>query len=130
MRILIGGSGPDHYAVLGLTPGASSTDVTRAYRNLMRHLHPDTRAQRDRSRPTGEAMPDGTMPGAPVSSPDALRHVMDAYLVLGDPARRAVYDHDRVASPAPSGSEPAVRENHSRGGTPAPIKTGPVRWHQ
>lgn len=32
------------YAELGLLPGASATDITRAYRQLARRLHPDVTA--------------------------------------------------------------------------------------
>lgn len=73
MRILVGSSDPDHYAVLGLTPSASSTDVTRAYRALMRHLHPDTRARLYRSGSTAELRFDGatTLGGVVARFPSA-----------------------------------------------------------
>src|SRR3954454_20582094 len=31
----------DYYGILGLTPGASDSDIKRAYRRLARDLHPD-----------------------------------------------------------------------------------------
>ena len=130
MRISVGRSEPDHYTMLGLTPSASGTDVTRAYRNLMRQLHPDTQTHRDLSGSTAEFNWAGSIPGAPVSPQDALRHVMDSYHVLGDPVRRAAYDHDRIASLTHSGPDAVIRVDFVRGGRPAPIKAGPVRWHQ
>ncbi len=39
----------DLYAALGLTPKASRTEITRAYRALLREHHPD--AARTRSTP-------------------------------------------------------------------------------
>ncbi|MEO5608442.1 MAG: J domain-containing protein [Ornithinibacter sp.] len=130
MRTVVGKDRPDHYTVLGLTPGASSADVTRAYRALVRALHPDTQAHADRSGSTRELRFDAATPPSGVPSQDALRGVMDAYGVLGDPARRAAYDHEVVASPAHPGPDVAIRVNHTHRVAPASIKEGPVRWHQ
>ncbi|CAO5173036.1 hypothetical protein FAIPA1_350012 [Frankia sp. AiPs1] len=33
----------DHYLVLGVEPSASASQITHAYRTLMRRHHPDTR---------------------------------------------------------------------------------------
>jgi curved DNA-binding protein CbpA len=68
---------PDHhdpYDVLGVSPTATAIEITRAYRRLVRRLHPDTRPER---------------PGAGRE----LAEVLAAYELLGDPARRA--EHDR-----------------------------------
>lgn len=40
---------PDPYAVLGLDPGASTAEITAAYRRAVRACHPDT-AHPDRDR--------------------------------------------------------------------------------
>lgn len=67
-------STPDHYATLGIVPGASAEEIKASYRRLSRELHPDRN-----------------------TAPDANRRmaaVNEAYAVLSDPARRA--EHDRT----------------------------------
>jgi len=89
----------DHYATLGVPHDAPSTDIRDAYRGLARQLHPD------RSRDAGHRM----------------AAVNEAYRVLGDPGRRAVYDatlrppagggavaNARPAPSAPPTSPPAL----------------------
>jgi curved DNA-binding protein CbpA len=71
----------DLYAILGLTPHATQAQLSRAYRALLRHHHPDTRGgQRDPSVESSDA---------------ALQKVLTAYEVVRDPARRADYDRMR-----------------------------------
>jgi curved DNA-binding protein CbpA len=65
----------DPYQVLGLGPGATSADVTRAWRRLARVVHPDSR------------------PGDPAAA-ERFRAVSDAYGLLSDPARRAAWDDE------------------------------------
>jgi curved DNA-binding protein CbpA len=74
-----------HYEVLGVAPGAPTSEVRRAYVALARQHHPD--------RSGGDA--------------DAMRAVNDAWATLRDPARRASYDLtlDRGPNPA-TASEP------------------------
>ena len=91
---------PTHYDVLGVPPSASAAAVRDAYRRLAREHHPD------------RAMASGSAAGA-VSMPE----INEAYRVLNDPARRAVYDaslrngpvppRGPAAPPRPSTSEPA-----------------------
>lgn len=95
----------DPYAVLGLAPTATADEITRAYRNQVRTLHPDTR-------------------GTPESNPpldDRLRQVLAAYAVLRDPERRARYDraatrYDRyrryAAKRSPAAPAPATQRNN------------------
>ena len=71
----------DPYQVLGLGPGATSADVTRAWRRLARIVHPDSR------------------PGDPAAA-EQFRAVSDAYGLLSDPARRAAWDHQHQVAPA------------------------------
>ena len=73
-------SPPDPYAVLGLSRDASSADISRAYRNLARVLHPDSHP----------ADPDAA---------DRLHAVVAAHELLADPARRAA--HDRLVTGRP-----------------------------
>ncbi|SDX82932.1 J domain-containing protein [Hymenobacter psychrophilus] len=90
-----------HYATLGLPANASAPDIRQAYRRLVWLTHPDR-------------------------TPDPAAHarylaINEAYEVLRDPARRAVYDAAlewRATAPrtAPK-SAPA----------PAPPRTGPAR---
>jgi hypothetical protein len=85
-----------HYDVLGVAPTASSEEIRRAYRRLARVHHPDRR--------TEDA---GTM--------TALN---EAYRVLRDPGRRALYDSelagrnqrvDTARTAPPPGRSPYVR---------------------
>lgn len=65
----------DLYEVLGVDPGASPDEITRAYRSGARSLHPD-------------ANPDG-------AAGDRFSLLAAAYDVLRDPDRRAAYDRAR-----------------------------------
>src|SRR3954452_9118366 len=62
----------DYYGVLGLTHGASDSDIKRAYRRLARDLHPDVN-------------PD---PGAK----ERFQEVTRAYEALTDPEKRRIVD--------------------------------------
>jgi hypothetical protein len=66
-----------HYERLGVKPSASLEDIRRAYRNLARAHHPDA---------TGAAS------GVDMAAAN------EAWRVLSDPARRAVYDASLRAS--------------------------------
>lgn len=66
----------DLYAVLGVPPEASRAEIVRAYRGLVRALHPDLHA--------GDS---GTA--------ERFSAVTAAYEVLSDPRRRAAYDRTR-----------------------------------
>jgi DnaJ-domain-containing protein 1 len=74
----------DHYAVLGVGRDASLRDIHRAYRSLARRYHPDVYAGHD---------------AAP-----RFREISDAYEVLHDTAKRALYD----AAPAGAASAKPV----------------------
>lgn len=66
----------DLYAVLGVSPAASRAEIIRAYRRLVRELHPDAR------------------PGDPAAA-ERFSSVTAAYEILRDPRRRAAYDQSR-----------------------------------
>jgi len=80
----------DPYTVLGVQPQASSEEIARAYRRAARASHPDS----------GGA-----------GSAERFRAVSDAYDVLRDPRRRAVYDrsHPLARSRTPAARGGTVR---------------------
>lgn len=107
----------DLYAVLGLTSRATQEQIRRAYRTLVRQNHPDTR-------PFGE-------PADSAVSDTTLQQAISAYSVLGDPARRALYDHRT----SPTKPAPPIRTRTDlrvQQATPdkPPILAGPVHWHR
>ena len=110
------GDRSDLYAVLGLTSRATQEQIRRAYRTLVRLNHPDTR-------PCGE-------PADSAVSDNTLQQAISAYSVLGDPARRAHYDHRTTPTkPAPPiRIRTALRCEQVSPDQP-PILAGPVRWH-
>ena len=107
--------GTDFYAVLGLQPNATQTEISHAYRVLLRRHHPDTR--------TGQVAQSAL-------SDAALQQILDAYAVLRDPERRAAYDDQtrraRRLAPATSGT-PRFRPSAGQAAEP-PIQAGPVYW--
>jgi hypothetical protein len=74
-----------HYEVLGVAPGAPTSEVRRAYVALARRHHPD--------RDGGDA--------------DAMRAVNEAWATLRDPDRRATYDRSLGRGSATTPSPPA-----------------------
>ena len=68
---------PDYYAILGLKQDASSADIRTAYRRLVLSHHPDRH------------------PDDPVAT-TRLKHLVEAYEVLGDPPARRIYDEGGV----------------------------------
>ncbi|MDF9749522.1 J domain-containing protein [Arthrobacter sp. ES3-54] len=98
----------DPYEVLHLGPAATAREVARAYRSLMRTLHPDTRAaEAVRADPNSWAL--------------ELQKIMDAYAVLRDPAKRAAYDRQRRESPP----EPPPPQRDPGPSGPDLLDTGP-----
>ena len=87
-----------HYAVLDLDPTASADEVRQSYRRLAREYHPD--------RMMGSAAGGDRMPA-----------INEAYRVLSDPARRAVYDASlrTGASPRPADSRVASAPDEGPG---------------
>lgn len=73
-------NGGTHYDVLGVPTTASATTIRESYRRLAREYHPD--------RAMGSA-----------AGGDKMPRINEAYRVLSDPGRRAVYDAERRGAP-------------------------------
>jgi curved DNA-binding protein CbpA len=84
-----------HYEVLAVAPGASHEEVQRAYRQLARDHHPDTKA--------------GASRAASEHARDIMAAVNSAWTVLGDPARRRAYDHE-LGARSPAQADPVEPE--------------------
>ena len=140
----MGNSHPDYYEILGVPVTATAREITRAYRGLLRQLHPDTR-QENHDGGTSEA-----------SDLERLHAIMQAYAVLSDAAKRAAYDRTRragagartAAGPAGANGTPVKVRFHPqpdhaqadyqqpgraqpKAGSPAPnqpFRYGPTRW--
>lgn len=94
------GPGRDPYDVLGVSRQASAREISHAYRRGARASHPDSH------------------PDDPLAS-ERFKDVAAAYEILGDPNRRAAYDHkSRVVRVAVS--------RRTRCGAP-PVRLGPHR---
>jgi len=106
----------DLYAVLGVLPTATQTEISHAYRALLRKHHPDTRTR--------------MIDGLETDPDDALRQVIAAYAVLRDTTRRAEYDRasSRHTRAVPSPVQHASADH--RPNRQPPIVVGPVRWHR
>ncbi|MFJ6538824.1 J domain-containing protein [Paenarthrobacter sp. NPDC091711] len=117
---------PDHYATLHVSPDATAREITRAYRTLLRTHHPDTRQRLD----------DGDTTSA--ADLQELHSIMQAYVVLSDPGKRAAYDRARTAagtggSPGGSRGTPVKVRFHRSESAPqqkrqSPLLFGPSRW--
>ncbi|WP_458107179.1 DnaJ domain-containing protein [Arthrobacter sp. R3-55] len=122
---------PDHYATLHVSPDATTREITRAYRTLLRTHHPDTRQKVD----DGDATTAADL--------QELHAIMQAYVVLSDPSKRAAYDHSRSGTPGPRGGSSSGTEGtpvkirvHRNETSPkpagsaqeSPLTFGPPRW--
>ena len=86
---------PSYYELLQIQPDASDQELRQAFRRLSKRYHPDT-----------TDLPQ-------IEAQEAFRQVQQAYLTLGDPARRRLYDAGLQAQRPPA-----------RGRAPQPV---PVR---
>jgi curved DNA-binding protein CbpA len=68
----------DHYATLGLTPGASPQAIKTAYRNLAREKHPDHQVNSTEAEKTSFSV--------------EMARLNEAYAVLSDATKRREYD--------------------------------------
>ncbi|MGB0113528.1 MAG: J domain-containing protein [Ilumatobacteraceae bacterium] len=104
---------PTHYDLLALAPDATYEQIREAYRRMARAHHPD--------RAPTSGGDDRTMPA-----------INEAYRVLSDPARRAVYDAtlrtgSAVGSSAPRASAPDQAEA-ARAAMPTVHEPARVPW--
>ena len=99
-----------YYRILGVSEDASDSDITRAYRRLIKKLHPDTN------------------PGDPAAAELFKEHyneVVVAYGVLSDTSKRQAYDEAR----GPRARAPAGRQQWADERQPPPRRsatTGPT----
>ena len=106
---------PTAYERLGVSPRASTLEITSAYRRLLRRHHPDSR---DAARGLDE-----DDHAAEEDAASALGSIIEAYAVLRDPGRRA--DYDRRQAPRPPTPTYRAPANHD-----FLLRAGPVRWQQ
>ncbi|MGO4144601.1 J domain-containing protein [Paenarthrobacter sp. YAF11_1] len=118
---------PDHYATLHVSPDATTREITRAYRTLLRTHHPDTRQKVDDGDTTS------------VADLQELHAIMQAYVVLSDPAKRAAYDRARSGIPVRVPGTPVKVRVHRSERAPSaasaegdrvqpPLSFSPTRW--
>jgi len=69
----------DYYGILGLSHGASSEEVKKAYRTLSKKLHPDKHSSTGSEQARKEAE-------------RRFKEINEAYEVLGDPKKKQLYD--------------------------------------
>jgi curved DNA-binding protein CbpA len=101
-----------HYDTLRVQPCASDAQIREAYRRLAREHHPDRQVT------VGSAEPSVSMPA-----------INEAYRVLGDPARRAVYDASlRPPAPAPTSSESASASAYTAPMHPSHLGPARIPW--
>jgi curved DNA-binding protein CbpA len=65
----------DYYAILDISPQASQGEIKRSYRRLARKYHPDLNQQ---------------------TLDQHIKLLNEAYYILGNPAKRAAYDQQRL----------------------------------
>lgn len=75
---------PSYYELLQIQPDASDQELRQAFRRLSKRYHPDT-----------TDLPQ-------IEAQEAFRQVQQAYLTLGDPARRRLYDAGLQAQRPPA----------------------------
>ncbi len=101
----------DYYSVLGIPPSADRETISKAYRRLMKSVHPD--AHRGRADPAVGRR---------------VAELVEAWRVLGDDARRAEYDRSRRRRPGEPGDVPNPPRREPRlAVSPTHLDLGTVR---
>lgn len=80
----------DYYEILGVSRNASQEEIKRAYRQLARKYHPDVSTE-----PDAEAR---------------FKEINEAYQVLSDPEKRAIYDRFGTVGPPGAGFDFGFRD--------------------
>lgn len=94
----------DYYLILGVSPSESSTGIRKAFRKLVKDLHPD------------RVGPEGTK---------RFQDITEAYQVLSDPNRRAEYHRIMDLQPPASSPKDSSTEVHVGAQAPEPLLTEP-----
>ena len=98
----------DHYERLGVPVGAGRDEIRLAYRRLARQHHPDRGGE-------GSAV--------------QMAQINEAWRVLSDPARRAVYDAQHRGGAGGSAARPGGREPSGTTGTARSATSTSERLH-
>jgi curved DNA-binding protein CbpA len=101
----------DPYTVLEVSPTATPTEISHAYRLRLRSYHPDMRS---------------SAPNA--GADERLRQILAAYALLRDPTRRADYDRTARLAATRTGSI-QIPVSHDNAEQLPLLWVGPVRWH-
>ncbi len=97
----------DPYIVLGVARQASGEEIARAYRRAARLSHPDSGSS---------------------ASAERFRAVSDAYDVLRDPTRRAVYDRSHPPAGPPPTDARAGSVRYAEPGSQHVVLGGPAPY--
>lgn len=115
---------PDHYATLRVPRDATQQQISRAYRALMRSHHPDMEGGGGSARKREAVLENGRDQDA------ELLQIMQAFMVLRDPVRRADYDrraaYDRGEGTAATRAEGAAPARGAQAGRPASAPPNPA----
>lgn len=102
-----------YYAALHVAPDATQQEISRAFRSIMRLLHPD-------------------VGGSDGGDARDVRGILDAYAVLRNPTSRADYDRPESHAPARGSTGQESRDipvRQARHREPL-LRVSPVRWER
>lgn len=95
----------DYYKALGISPQATDKEIKSSYRKLAKQYHPD-------------------VVGDDADNIKRMYEIQEAYKILGEPAKRKIYDDNRLAQKAQMGAKVQSRKgagnDDAKTGSPAP----------